>query len=1284
METVTGLEVAIVGMAARLPGANSLNEYWDNLLAGKDILKMQGLRYPDQNSNLGGVLDNVHGFDASFFDIAAREACLMDPQLRHSLEISWQALEDAGLINQRSDMPLGVYAGAPTSAYLTHGISNKAHLDGAIEVDELIHHNAQELFASKIAYQLDLNGPALSLTTGCSTSFVLLHYACLALNGGDCEAALVVASRIGYPHYEGYSSTPGGPLSPDGICRPFAEQATGMVPGSGTLAVVLKRYEDALADGDRIYSVIRGCALNNDGRDKLGYAAPSVNGQASVAAAAMLNADVEASDVAYVEAHGTGTKLGDGVELRALKQAYMRDTGCHDTGIGSVKGNIGHLDAASGLASLVKVSLMLHRKTLLPTINCEAPLAELTLPESPFYIQQEVTPWPESKPMIAGLNIFGIGGTNGHVLLQAHESTPFQVSNDQEHILFISGKNPQAVVRNCDELCTWLKNTPRYNADQLSWTLYNCKVALNYRAMVSVTSNNDIQVLKAIKEEVVTKAQGELIVSIQKLSQSEMVAWECLVERDEALKLLFKQRLSEFSTDLNSLFTIPSHYHELCVKLDESEQLSNLFNHAVWLSLLARLSQLGVKFDKLYASGASFITIAQWAGLLTTTQALNIYKQHKMTDAALLPAYSHTHLYCCSSYNEITARDWQNEIFWQSLFDKEQKNQLVNFKPYPLHIETDIRLMVGDLWQHGLCFDSDSYFGQRFEPISIPGYAFERTRYKLPLKKPMSSQWMQPQWLKCVQEKSEIQPVIVLMPKGKAATAIQSCFDLTDKAVWYVYTADRFEVVSDNTFYADLTQSKHLALIVKHVKTCHNTSVNWVDARLNVFKKEPDNLLNTMLNQSLRSSWQTIDKHTQSQAENWTLLFITQKHPSWQKMNQLGHYVLDYFTSRYQDLSLDAPPHTLLYEIDKINLKRQSTLLSNALFTSISVSKARQFKFIHKQLLCLSHIRTSIKNHANMRFSKVLLMGIELQKGVEFASGLPEFCDHIVVILPMDFPRQQSWSLWLKTHVEDNLYSQIVMLFEHWQQEGVEFSWHIQKPRQALHKCEGVLGSDMCINLVQTESGLSQTTNLLEQQASSEAFSQLLSRLTEDCPFFSTLVLLQGPCTAGLTNSAKLWHNALPKHTFASAVFAHYQLRPETLNTYFNAVSLPTHCVLFDEVLVSDGLLSNKPETFSQQEPQYYAARPDLDIPYEAPETQLEKEVAQVWQSYFYLSPIGRHDDFFMLNGHSLLALKIVNHINEMFAMTLTLQNLLERPSVAELSTLVLAHTSAKSNGATS
>ncbi|BBN80649.1 hypothetical protein PA25_06340 [Pseudoalteromonas sp. A25] len=1271
METVTGLEVAIVGMAARVPGANSIDEYWENLLAGKDVLKMQQQRYPDQSGNLGGVLDNVHGFDAAFFDVAAREACLMDPQLRQSLEVSWHALEDAGLINQRTDAHVGVYAGAPTSAYLTYGISNKDKLDSAVEIDELIHHNSQELFASKLAYQLGVNGPALSLTTGCSTSFVLLHYACLALNSGDCETALVVASRIGYPHYEGYTATPGGPLSPDGLCRPFANNATGMVPGSGALAVVLKRYEEALEDGDRIYAVIRGSALNNDGRDKLGFAAPSVNGQTHVAQQAMMNADIEPHDVSYVEAHGTGTELGDGVELRALQQAYGQTMPSQSCALGSVKGNIGHLDAASGLASLVKVSLMLHHRTLLPTINCEAPLEQLNAPSSAFYVQREAEPWPESKALIAGLNIFGIGGTNGHVLLQGANATHSTATENKNHVLFLSGKDPQAVLRNRDALCAWLRKHPHCNLKQLSWTLLNCKEPMRYRSAVSVSSLQQLQALKALSDNDISKAEPSPTLGIEAITSEQLIILERLFERDETLNWQFKQHLCESGAQLDAISKSASMWHELRIKVEESETINNLLNRAVWLSVLSHLSHMGIEFKSIQASGVMFITVAELAGVLTSTQALGLLHNKSIENAQNLPNSARYALACNDSVEPVTAQHWQQEAFWQALCDARENTRVTSSSCHTLTLETDLYAMAAQLWMQGVTIDSQAHFNEQLAPLSVPGYAFATTRYKLPLHTKQSTLWRAQQWLKVVPQKQQ-NHILLLMPKGEAANKVQRCVSANDTHLWFIYQADQFSAANDNVLFGDLTQVAHLQRIEAHVKHIVDASCCWVDARLSDISPKFDGLLNAMVDSELRRSWQALDIHLLRDSKRWSLLYIASSEAAYQSNALMGQYLLDFFLHSYQDLALQQAPKTVWCAAPKGAFKRTGKeTVSGSLLSQVANSKAEQFKIMHKQLFCSTYTPFKPTAKAATGDSKVVLLGIEQANGVAIASALPALCDKVHVVLPQDFPAQTAWQQWLSAHVEGNLYSKIIVLLSGWLKEGVRCSWHIDnKANRPLHKQLALLDSDICINLLGTDNALSQPDILLSHLERQQATGQLLTKLMSKNPLVSSLVLLQGPCPAGLTSGAQLWHHT-SSQAFSSIIFANKELSPDDVAECLNALAYPTHKVLIDDMLVSSVSSASLVKQAQQCNEQQYAPRPELAQPFCEPVSALEQQIAQIWQSYFYLAPIGRDDDFFDLHGHSLLALKIVNRINAQCATQLTLQDVLENPTIARLSELV-------------
>ncbi|CAH9051621.1 hypothetical protein PSECIP111951_00431 [Pseudoalteromonas holothuriae] len=1284
METVTGLEVAIVGMAARVPGASSLDEYWENLLAGKDVLKMQQQRYPDQSANLGGVLDNVHGFDAGFFDVAAREACMMDPQLRQSMEISWHALEDAGVINQRTQAHIGVYAGAPTSAYLTHGISHKDKLDSSVEVDELIHHNSQELFASKLAYQLGLNGPALSLMTGCSTSFVLLHYACLALNGGDCEHALVVASRIGYPHYEGYTATPGGPLSPDGLCRPFANNATGMVPGSGALAIVLKRYEDALADGDRIYSVIRGSALNNDGRDKLGYAAPSVNGQAEVAIQAMANADVQAHEVSYVEAHGTGTELGDGVELRALQQVYGQNTANQFCALGSVKGNIGHLDAASGLASLVKVSLMLHHRQLLPTINCEQPLEQLSSANSPFYLQKEVTPWSQAKPLIAGLNIFGIGGTNGHVLLQRAESVPIPQVKKAKHILFMSAKDPQAVLRNRDSLLVWLNKQRNCNLPQLSWTLLNAKEAMPYRLAISICSSQDTHALQALSDVNIIKADTQQVFSIRAFEQNDLIVWERLFENDEVLNAKFKHHLSELSFECEFLCKSTSIWHQLRVKTEENSDIEKLLNHAAWLSILSRLSQMGIEFKQLHASGPLFITLAQWAGVLTSNQALALLINRQLPDVATLSTQNRYTLLCNDSNEPVTAKHWQFEAFWHALCEACDNHHLTTAEYFQLTPASDLHALIVQLWCNGSNIDSERFFEQRFSPASIPGYAFATTRYKLPLNQVKSIQWREQNWSKVASRDALQSHTVLLMPSGKAVNEIKRCFSANEQNVWYVHYAPQFKVSGRRTLYADLTQAEHFNKIQEYVLKQSQKMLVWVDARLSLFCTEPSGWLNAAISRELRTSWQALDSHVALSNTKWMLLYVGSSSKAKQGCIQIASYTLGYLSKRYQELGLVVAPKTLQYDIKTGAAKRfQNGVISSAMFAQVIHSDASQFKVMHKQLFAASYTRFMVSDKTTPSYRKVVYIGIEQPRGVAIARTLPITCEHIHVVLPVGFPIQLEWEQWLEKHVEGNVYSQIITLLKNYLDEGVNCSWHTDTPKLSLHKQRQLLNSDLCINLVATEPAFSQPENVLRQVTQRAGYSKLLAQLSKNS-LLSALVLLQGPCTAALTSSTEFWHQQSRQHTFSSLVLAGNEINAEQVSQSLKSLAKPLHRIIIDELLLKDPSSVQFVEQAKLLDNAQYIPRPELDTPFEAPSTSIEKRIAQIWQSYFYITPIGLHDDFFSLHGHSLLALKIVNRLNAQFSTQLSLKDVLERPTVAKLSELVATHSSLASEGVVS
>ncbi|MFN8546796.1 MAG: polyketide synthase [Candidatus Eisenbacteria bacterium] len=417
-----GLEIAIVGWAGRMPGAPSIDAFWQNLRAGvesirdlsDDELRAAGVDDANQAHYVrrAADLNDVDLFDAPLFGLTRREAELTDPQFRVFLEDAWTALEDAGHLGDARDLRVGVFAGASSSSYL--GAGGQGGFLSALG-------NARDYLATQVSYRLNLTGPSLTVQTACSTSLVAVHLACQSLLNHECDLALAGGVSIGLPQTAGYLYEEGDIASPDGRCRAFDAAAAGCIKGNGSGLVVLRRLEDALRDGDDIRAVIKGTAINNDGSDKVGFTAPSVSGQASVIREALAVAEVEPSSIDYVEAHGTATPLGDPIEVAALRQAFgSREAGAPRCALGSVKTNIGHLDAAAGVAGLLKAALALQHGELPPSLHFERPNPKLELDSSSFFVNATLRQWParEGSARRAGVSSFGIGGTNAHAVLE--------------------------------------------------------------------------------------------------------------------------------------------------------------------------------------------------------------------------------------------------------------------------------------------------------------------------------------------------------------------------------------------------------------------------------------------------------------------------------------------------------------------------------------------------------------------------------------------------------------------------------------------------------------------------------------------------------------------------------------------------------------------------------------------------------------------------------------------------------------------------------------------------
>lgn len=497
--------IAIVGMSSRVPGAASVHAFWRNLLDGvesisfftRDELAEAGvpqrtLAHPGY-VGASAVLPDIDRFDAKFFGFSAREAALLDPQGRLLIECIWEALEDAGHVPGSFDGLIGVFGGVGASRYFMRNLLPGAdQLDGAGAYQAMIA-NDKDFIPSWASYKLNLTGPSVAVQTACSTSLVAVHLACQSLLTYQCDLALAGGVSLALDAKAGYIFQEGGILSPDGHCRPFDAAARGTVHGSGAGVVALRRLEDAIADGDAIIAVIRGSAINNDGAVKVGFTAPSVDGQSEVIAMAHAVAGVDASAMGFVEGHGTATALGDPVEVAALTRVFRRQTDARAfCALGSVKSNVGHLDAAAGVTGLIKASLAIRDGQIPPTLHFQAANPQIDFAASPFYVNAETRKWPAgSSPRIAGVSSFGIGGTNAHVVIQEAPAPRTSSASRSWQVLALSALTPTALDASTDALADAIDADDAPPLADIAFTLLAGRKPLPHRRVVICQTAGD-------------------------------------------------------------------------------------------------------------------------------------------------------------------------------------------------------------------------------------------------------------------------------------------------------------------------------------------------------------------------------------------------------------------------------------------------------------------------------------------------------------------------------------------------------------------------------------------------------------------------------------------------------------------------------------------------------------------------------------------------------------------------------------------------------------------------
>lgn len=505
-------DIAIIGMAAKFPGADDIEKYWENVSNGiesvhffsDDELRNLGVDEStiknDRYIKANAILNDIEYFDADFFGYNPREAEIIDPQQRIFLQTCYTALEHAGYDPESKDNLTGIFAGTSISRYLLLNLYPNKDLISSIGYFQLLTANDKDYLSTRVAYKLGLKGPAITVQTACSTSLVSVHLACKSLLAGDCNMALAGGVSIDTQR-QGYFYTEGSINSPDGHCRAFDSKAQGIVGGSGSGVVVLKRLKDAIKDGDSIYAVIKSSVINNDGSQKVGFLAPSVEGQAEAVFQAINESEIDPESISYIETHGTATQIGDPIEISALTKAYREFTNKKNyCAIGSVKTNIGHLDMAAGIAGLIKTVQSIRYEKIPPSLHFISPNPKIDFINSPFYVNTYLKEWKSSDnlPLRAGVSSFGVGGTNAHIILEQSKYTYLEndIDSDKNDLsdklnydaIFISAKTEEALYNHAKNILDFIKYKNNINLADIAYTLKEGRHQFKYKFFCIVDS----------------------------------------------------------------------------------------------------------------------------------------------------------------------------------------------------------------------------------------------------------------------------------------------------------------------------------------------------------------------------------------------------------------------------------------------------------------------------------------------------------------------------------------------------------------------------------------------------------------------------------------------------------------------------------------------------------------------------------------------------------------------------------------------------------------------------
>ena len=790
--------IAIVGMAGHFPGATNIQSFWQNLKDGVESLSL----FTDEeliaagvspelvnDSNyvkVGGILEDIDLFDAAFFDLNPKEVEVTDPQHRLFLECAWEALENAGYDSTKCESRIGVYAGASLNNYLSFDLNND-QLGSGKSYQKMIG-NDKGFLSTRVSYKLNLTGPSITVQTACSTSLVATTLAYQSLQNYQCDMALAGGVSIRLPQKTGYFYEPGGPLSPDGHCHAFDAKAEGTTIGNGVGVVVLKRVQDAIADGDCIYAVIKGAAINNDGSTKVGYTAPSVDGQAEAIAEAIMLADVEPETISYVEAHGSGTAMGDPIEIAALSNVFRSSTEKKDyCAIGSVKTNIGHLDAAAGVAGLIKTALALKHELIPPSLNFEQPNPQIDFANSPFYVNTKLKEWKTgSIPRRAGVSSLGMGGTNAHVVLEEAPKLPVSSPSRPCQLLLLSAKTESALELATQNLSQHLMLHPDLNLADVAYTLQIGRRDFSHRRILVCSDTQDaIQALnQQVSQRVFTQFQESGTSSLAFIFPGESTLYADMGKELYETEPIFREQIEQccliltpyLEFDLRSVIYPSESEREAAVEKLQQTKFAQIALFIIEYALAQLWMSWGISPQAMIGQGIGEYIAATIAGVFSLEDALTLLVKEFSTESLqkiqlnppIIPFISNV------SGTWITEAEARDPNYWtqkreavdfnQGIRELVQDSQRILLEvgcgdtlntyvqQYPTeeltvltsishshNRDSDVAFLLntlGQLWMLGIKIDwSGFYTNEHRHRLPLPTYPFERQSYWLEPKK---------------------------------------------------------------------------------------------------------------------------------------------------------------------------------------------------------------------------------------------------------------------------------------------------------------------------------------------------------------------------------------------------------------------------------------------------------------------------------------------------------------------------------------------------------------------